>query len=123
MMSIGLIEELQRAQNEPTVAYFFCRNDDSALNTIEAIVKGLILQLVDQHAYLKEYVRRRWNTATQRFEDDMTSWRVLWKVVLEMLERCKSQKIYIIVDALDECQGEGMADFLKLVVRTGLGHG
>jgi hypothetical protein len=51
----------------------------------------------------------------------MTSMRTLWKA-LEMLESCKSQRIYVVVDALDECQGEAMAEFLRLVVRTGLSH-
>jgi hypothetical protein len=37
-----------------------------------------------------------------------------------MLEHCKSQRIYIIVDALDECQDDGMVDLLKRLVRTGL---
>jgi hypothetical protein len=29
-------------------------------------------------------------------------------------------KVYVIVDALDECQDDGLADLLKLIVRTGL---
>jgi hypothetical protein len=37
-----------------------------------------------------------------------------------MLDQYKSRKIYVIVDALDECKEEGIADFLRRVVRTGL---
>jgi Cdc6-like AAA superfamily ATPase len=52
MMSKGLIEKfLQQSQQfrETTaVTYFFCQNADYELNTMEAIIKGLILQLVKQ---------------------------------------------------------------------------
>ncbi|KAJ5399842.1 vegetative incompatibility protein HET-E-1 [Penicillium sp. CMV-2018d] len=49
MLSIGLIEQLARAQDESTVVICsFCQNADYELNTLEAILKGLILQLANQ---------------------------------------------------------------------------
>jgi hypothetical protein len=121
MMSIGLIERLSLPQDESSVVtYFFCQNADYELKTLEAIIKGLILQLVSQQKELKESLRRRWDTANERFDEDVTSWRTLWKIFLEMLHRCKCPRVYVIVDALDECQDDGMADLLKLIVRTGL---
>ncbi|KFZ19764.1 hypothetical protein V501_00497, partial [Pseudogymnoascus sp. VKM F-4519 (FW-2642)] len=121
MISIGLIERLSRPQDESTVVtYFFCQNADYELNTLEAIIKGLILQLVNQRGDLKESLRRRWDTRNERFDEDVTSWRTLWHIFLEMLHRCKCPRVYVIVDALDECQDDGMADLLKLIVRTGL---
>lgn len=121
MMSIGLIERIPRPQDGSTVVtYFFCQNADYKLNTIEAIIKGLIYQLVNQQKELKESLRRRWDTANRRFDEDLTSWRVLWQVFLEMLDCCRCRRVYVVVDALDECQDEGMADLLKLIVRTGL---
>ena len=123
MMSIGLIERLSLPQDESTVVtYFFCQNANYELNTIEAIIKGLILRLVDQQKVLSESLRRRWDTVHGRFNEDISSWRTLWDIFLEMLDRCKCQRGYVIVDALDECQDEGMAEFLKLIVRTGLNH-
>ena len=121
MMSIGLIERLSLPQDKSTVVtYFFCQNADYELKTLEATIKGLILQLVNQQKKLKESLRRRWDTENARFFEDVTSWRTLWDIFLEMLEYCKCQRVYVIVDALDECQDGGMADFLKRLVRTGL---
>ncbi|KFZ24532.1 hypothetical protein V502_00989 [Pseudogymnoascus sp. VKM F-4520 (FW-2644)] len=121
MISIGLIERLSRPQYESTVVtYFFCQEADYELKTLEAIIKGLILQLVTQQKDLKESLQRRWDTTNERFNEDVTSWRTLWNIFLEMLSRCKCPRVYVIVDALDECQDDGMADFLKLIVRTGL---
>ncbi|OCK96077.1 putative G-protein beta WD 40 repeat-containing protein [Cenococcum geophilum 1.58] len=123
MMSIGLVEQLSGAQHEITVVtYFFCQNADYELNTIEAIIKGLIFRLISQQKDLKECLRRRWDTVNERFNEDITAWRTLWGIFLEMLDHCKSQRIYVIVDALDECQDKGMAELLRLIVRTGLGY-
>jgi hypothetical protein len=123
MMSIGLIERLSHPQNESTVVtYFFCRNADVELNTIAAIIKGLILRLVIQRPELKECLRRRWDAEKARFNEDLASWRAIWTVFLEMLEQCKCRRVYVVVDALDECQDEGLAKFLKLMVRTGFSH-
>lgn len=58
----------------------------------------------------------------EHFSEDVTLWRTLWDIFLEMLESCKCQRLYVIVDALHECQDGGMADFLKCLVRTGLHH-
>ncbi|CAI7600497.1 unnamed protein product [Penicillium discolor] len=123
MMSIGLIEELARVQDETTaVIYFFCQNADYELNTLEAILKGLILQLVNQQTELGESLRRRWDTMTECFSEDLTSWQSLWNILFEMLARCKYSRVYMVIDALDECQDDGMAGFLKSIVRKGLDH-
>ena len=124
-MSIGLIEELSQRFRDTTtdttaVTYFFCQNADYELNTIEAIVKGLILQLVRQQESVKASLRDRWDTSQQQFHEDVSSWRGLWNILMEMLERCACKRIYVVVDALDECRGKGMADLLKAIVRTGL---
>ena len=125
MMSIGLIEELcqeEKRRHSVVVTYFFCQNADNELNTLESLIKGLILRLVNQRVELKESLRRRWDSKNGRFDEDITSWRTLWNILLEMLDRCGSgpSKTYIVVDALDECQDRGMTDFLKLIVRHGL---
>ncbi|KFX88056.1 hypothetical protein V490_07867 [Pseudogymnoascus sp. VKM F-3557] len=121
MISIGLIERLSYPQDESTVVtYFFCQEANYELKTLEAIIKGLILQLVTQQKDLKESLRRRWDAINERFDEDVTSWRTLWNIFSEMLSRCKCLRVYVIVDALDECQDDAMADFLKLIVRTGL---
>ena len=120
-MSIGLIERIPRPQDDSIlVTYFFCQNADYELNTIEAIVKGLILQLVHQQEELLASLRRWWDTVNRRFDEDVSSWRVLWCIFVEMLDHCRCRRVYVIVDALDECQDEGMADLLKLIVQTRL---
>ncbi|KAF3010020.1 hypothetical protein E8E13_011438 [Curvularia kusanoi] len=124
MMSIGLIERLERPlrpdEQPPVMVYFFCQNTNYELNTIEGIIKGLILCLKKQQKELCEPLRHQWDNDNKRFRKDLTSWRALWDIFLDMLHLCKSLRIYVVVDALDECQSPDMAAFLQLVVRTGL---
>lgn len=121
MMSIDLAERLESSRDKSTVVtYFFCQNDNYEINTIAAIIKGLILRLVKQKKELMDSLRCHWEPKNERFSKDVTSWQALWEIFLEMLVHCECQRIYIIVDALDECQDNDMADFLKSLVRTGL---
>lgn len=47
MISIGLVEELEQYRIQKTVViYFFYQNANSELNTVEAIIKGLIFRLL-----------------------------------------------------------------------------
>ncbi|KAJ0413981.1 quinon protein alcohol dehydrogenase-like superfamily [Aspergillus carlsbadensis] len=132
MLSMGLIEQLvaraaaaQRNESDSgsaVVIYSFCQNADYELNTLEAILKGLILQLAKQQPELKESLRRRWDTIQEAFSEDVSSWQALWNILFEMLERCRSSRVYMVVDALDECQDDDVVDFLKSIVRKGLDH-
>ncbi|KAJ5291841.1 G-protein beta WD- 40 repeats containing protein [Penicillium angulare] len=121
MMSIGLIEILSQEDNN-VVTYFFFQNGDNKLNTLESLIKGLILRLLTQRTELKESLRRRWDKRNESFKKDIdiASWRGLWDILLEMLDGCTLSKVYIVIDALDESQDNQMAEFLTLVVRNGL---
>lgn len=119
MMSIGLVEELSKPQQGSSIViYFFCQNADSSLNTVEAIVKGLIFRLVKERAHVVQELRDQWDEDRGRFTSIMNS-EELWAVFLAILDRCKREKVLVVVDALDECL-EGVEQFLRHVVSTGL---
>lgn len=125
MMAIGLIDRLlgpSQCDKPPIVTYFFCQSSDYELNTLAAIIKGLIFQLINQEEALKKCLRDRWNSAQNCFTESVTSWRNLWNIFREMLELSKNSRIYVVVDALDECHDHDLADFLKLIVRSGLDY-
>ncbi|KAK6528814.1 hypothetical protein TWF694_004047 [Orbilia ellipsospora] len=120
MIAIGLIEHLTTRSTSIAITYFLCQNANHELSSLQAIVKGLILQLALYDKELKEPIRRRWDVENERFKIDVTSWKALWQIFLEMLQRCKAEKVYVILDALDECQDDNKADLLKQIVQTGL---
>jgi hypothetical protein len=75
---------------------------------------------VKQQKELCEPLHHWWDNGNTRFREDLTSWRALWSIFLEMLDRCKSPRTYVVIDALDECQDNDMTAFLQPIVRTGL---
>lgn len=122
-MSIGIIERLLHSTasrsngNVPLIAYFFCQNTDYRLNTMYSIMKGLRLQMIKQRSDLRKCLRSHWDSKNNRFYGAM-SWRKLWDIFLEMIGRCQDATIHIIVDTLDECQDDGMSEFLRVIIRT-----
>jgi NACHT domain. len=121
MMTIGIVEQLSQDESS-IVTYFFCQNADYELNSIEGIIKGLIQQLIRQRKELLELLQRRWDATHACFKENISSWRILWDIFLEMINHCMHQRVYVVVDALDECRNEGMAEFLRIIVRTGLDY-
>ena len=143
MMTISLVEQFERLpfgvhQQRPVVTYFFCQNSDSELSSIKGVIKGLIACLLEQEAELYEPLGSRWDRREERFKEDLTSWQALWNVLVKMLNICKSPRIYVVIDALDECheqdkcqasiecqdldecQHTNMAMFLRKIVLVGL---
>lgn len=65
MLAINLIEQLMRTESHnSTVAYFFCQDSDERLNSLEALVKGLIFRLVREHKELGECIKHHWTTTS-----------------------------------------------------------
>lgn len=120
-MTIGTIERILSAgDGSMLVTFFFRQNANSQLNHIAAILKGLILRLLSQNGGLKDLLQSRWGRKTRQFTEDMDVWQTLWDVFLEMLDHCRPRTVYVVIDALDKCEDEDMADFLGRVVRCGL---
>jgi len=119
MLSIGLIEQLLKRRDEfTTVAYFFCQEADSGLNTIQAIMKGLMPCLMQGDGEAKDCLRGYWNARKNCFDKDVT---LALDMFMKMIDICRSQRICVIIDALDECRQDGLGELLRLIDRTGLG--
>lgn len=123
MMSIGLTEELsQNTEGKGAVIYFFCQNTDYELNTVHAVIKGLILRLIEHRPILVKVLRKSWSIQKNDFVTNIDKWQTLWDIFLEMLDKCRplDNVIFIVIDALDGCQTECFPDFLRTIIRTGL---
>ncbi|KAK6330710.1 hypothetical protein TWF718_002911 [Orbilia javanica] len=121
MTSIGLIEEFSRsAEDDTIVAYSFCQDTNYEVNTVEGIIKGLILSFIKQHAEAIKVLRPLWDAENECFREGTPEWQALWHILLQMLLQSKCSRVYLIIDALDECEKKDMADFLRGLVRTGL---
>jgi NACHT domain len=122
MLMIGLIKELSRQlESEPgsgILSYFFCQSTDSRLNNAVSVLRGLIYLLVSQQRTLIQHLRKRYDTAGQRFFEDTNTFYALSAILSDMLHDSTSiARVYLMVDALDECDSE-LPQLLDLIARN-----
>ncbi|CAI7590969.1 unnamed protein product [Penicillium glandicola] len=125
MLLIGMINALQqkRAESEhfasaTSLSYFLCQADDSRLNNATAILRGIIYLLVDQQPFLLSYLRAKYDHAGRKLFEDPGAFFSLAEVLQSMLRDAKLKTVYLIIDALDECE-DGLLDLLQLITQIG----
>ena len=121
MMVISLISELsERLKDQPesnVLAYFFCQNTDSDLNTAVSVLRGLVYHLVDQEKYLIRHVREHYDKAGRRMFEDQNALYALQKVLKNILMDESLGNVYFLIDALDECDST-VHELLKWIFAT-----
>lgn len=112
MMTIFLTEALQSDPDlghAGLVIYFFCDSSSQNHTSGIAVLSGLIWQLIKDRPISQDVVRR-W------YEDDkelFTSFNRLWKLFIMLLNGRSEGKVYCVIDALDECDGESQSAILR----------
>ncbi|KAG9249645.1 uncharacterized protein F5Z01DRAFT_473127 [Emericellopsis atlantica] len=110
----GLSEAFSKTPNK-TLAYFFCDSGYDARNTARAIVRGLLLQLVQQHPQLIEHVLPKYEERKDRAFD---SFDAVWTMFTKACADKGTGRKYCIVDALDECAQDEQETLLKQIEET-----
>ncbi|KAL4744307.1 hypothetical protein BDW72DRAFT_188824 [Aspergillus terricola var. indicus] len=119
MLMIGIINELLlQVQSQPSqlIAYFLCQATDPKLNNATSILRSVIYMLVQQQPHLISCLRKRYDTNPTLFEST-NAFYSLSAVFENMIHDSTQATIYLLVDALDECE-TGLSDLLKLIART-----
>ncbi|KAL9026075.1 MAG: hypothetical protein Q9196_005207 [Gyalolechia fulgens] len=120
MMIIALIAEVSRRLNDrpgsDVLAYFFCQNTNDNLNTTVSVLRGLIYHLVDQKKKLIRHVRKSYDKAKGRLFEDENALYALQEVFLDILKDPSLGNIYLMVDALDECDSM-ISELLEWIIR------
>lgn len=108
MLLIGIVKRLEAelaGQHEtrfdpPYLSYFFCQGTNGRLNTATAVVRGLIWMFLRQEQSL---IQHAMGLAGQNLDDDLSTFLDLKNILLAMLKNHMMKRVYIIIDALDEC--------------------
>jgi hypothetical protein len=104
MLVCGIIDELKNSiAKTDLLLYFFCQATDSRINSATAVIRGLLYMLVDQQPCLVSHVRRKYDQAGKKLFEDANAWIALSAILTNILQDPSLGKVYIIVDALDEC--------------------
>jgi hypothetical protein len=121
MMMIAIIAELtKRLKAKPSepglLSYFFCQNTDQRLNTTTAVLRGLIFMLLRQQTTLIHHLRKRYDEAGDSFLQGPNTVYALFDLLFTILEDPKLPAVYLIVDALDECDTD-VHQLIERIVR------
>lgn len=121
MLAISLVKEmsdrirLEGSASTTALAYFFCDNKDSRRKTATAMLRGLIYQLICQRPDLCFYLRDQYEKQKEQLFSSQNSVQSLWRVFKNIIQHPSLRKVYIIIDALDECEQESIESFLTLL--------
>jgi hypothetical protein len=118
MLLIGIIkellEQLKSTYNSGLLSYFFCQDTDSRLNNATAVLRGLIYLLLVQQKSLISHLREKYDNAGRQLFEDPNAFFALSKIFTDMLHDPHLTQVYLVVDALDECNS-GLLHLLDLI--------
>ncbi|EHK47241.1 hypothetical protein TRIATDRAFT_217787 [Trichoderma atroviride IMI 206040] len=116
MLLMGIIRELlsHSATLAPKVSHFFCQGTVKSLNTATATLRCLLWLLLVQQPHLMSHLKAKHdNAGASLFEGD-GAFISLNDVFENILKDPKLSPVYLVVDALDECE-QGLDDLKKLM--------
>ncbi|KAI9679706.1 MAG: hypothetical protein M1822_007312 [Bathelium mastoideum] len=97
------------------MAYFFCQNTIQELNNGAAIIRGLTYFLADEKPQLVSHLRRNYDQRGSGIFEGFNAIYEMWRTLMEVLQDVALTKVYILVDAVDECHEQSAKVFLKLL--------
>lgn len=109
MLMIGLVNQLARSRtSNPGFAFFFCQNADARLNNANSVLRGLVWMLLRAQTSLAQYVLKEYRVKKDKraamFEIPNQNLFSTLKIMLtSILRDARFDRLYILVDALDEC--------------------
>ncbi|KAF6795433.1 ankyrin domain protein, partial [Colletotrichum musicola] len=110
----ALSENFSKTPNK-TLTYFFCDSGYDTRKTATSLVRGLLLQLVQQHPRLIEHVLpKHVERGTRAFD----SFDAVWAMFMKACADTATGRKYCIVDALDECAQDEQITLLKQIKQT-----
>lgn len=94
-----------------TVLVYFCQNKNKQTDA-RAVLIGLIFQFIDRHRSMIDHVRKVYDLQGRSM---IQSFALLWSLFLKILQDPKSGFVYIILDALDECERSSCRQLLESI--------
>ncbi|KAF8535741.1 hypothetical protein BDD12DRAFT_891916 [Trichophaea hybrida] len=113
VLSSFLTKEIPRGKtNQLYMTYFFCDDKDERLRTAHAILVNLLTQLLEQVPDVIMHFLAEPEYTTYK---EKTAWNygMLWRVFERIMNDTDRGKVYILIDALDECEEQSCTKLLK----------
>ena len=104
-----------QATRSHAVYSFFCDRDDEARRDIRCLLRSLIVQILDSRREIVHQIKRRFRADKHEFDH---SFEILWNIFQMAIDIVPYERIYIVVDALDECDERGRSRFLSKIAQS-----
>ena len=120
MLTMAVITELSTRlehfdSSNSMLAYFFCDDKDDRTNNAVAILRGLLYQILCQHPKLFGLLESEYKKQGAELFESRNALQTLWRILQSMLLESKLEKVYLIVDAIDECDFDSRTVLLRLM--------
>ncbi|KAK6509042.1 hypothetical protein TWF481_003807 [Arthrobotrys musiformis] len=123
MLLCGLIEEigpstmLEDKTAETLLSYFLFQGTDSRIHNATAALRSLISMLFEQHPALITVVREKYDAFGKQLFQDTNAWFALSAIFTNILKDLGNKRVYIFLDALDECTIDA-SKLLDIIVQS-----
>ncbi|KAF3013318.1 hypothetical protein E8E14_011258 [Neopestalotiopsis sp. 37M] len=108
------LEEIKKtAMADAMVCVYFCDEKVNKQKDAKSILLSVIFQIIRQHRSLIRYVRKSFELLGTGLVQSLSG---LWRLFLELTRDPKSEIVYVVLDALDECE-EGTCNELLTLIR------
>ena len=114
MIASYLIDQIEtRAKRSPSTLflYFFCDNKDETRRTSKAILRGLLVQLLQQQPSFFKHVKDEYDKMGDQLRDSFDSLR---EIFLAILRDPEASSTFILIDALDECENDSKQEIAEM---------
>ena len=117
-MTIALISSISKqlaSGVSGVLSFFFCQNTVAELNRATSVLRGLIYLLISEHKNLIHHLQEPYNEAGNRLFEGRNALSSLWRILLNILQDKSLSTVYLIIDALDECDND-IFQLIELIV-------
>lgn len=94
---------------------FSCDNQDDRRKTASLILRGLTYQILCQHPDLAAHLHNEYEKQRERLFSSRNALHTLWRIFHTILKHSDLREVYIVIDALDECEAESMETLFTLL--------
>jgi ankyrin repeat protein len=106
MMSVYLTEAIA-SEKCRSLAYYFCICQEMKQNNASAVLRGILWQITEHHPDLMQHVLPYFDRP-ERGSATISSEETLWKLLTEICPHAETQRLFCLVDGVDECDEDSM---------------
>lgn len=114
MLLMSIVNHLSQSLEDNNIfSFFFCQETSKDANA--RVLRGLIYQILIQNRALIAHLRNVYDTQGPKLFESSNTSTALKAIFVDMIGDPKLNRVYLVVDALDECQPEDLKHLASLI--------